>query len=166
MSHNDQPTHASPHAGRNGLRPYLMLGAMFVLHVIAMYVLMYAMVDRFGNVIPNRNQLYMAFLMASPMVAFELLLMRSMYPSRIWNLLLGFASILVLVGAFALIRGQTAIDDREFLRSMIPHHAGAILMCDRADIRDPEIVALCDGIRAGQQQEIDFMKAKLDALGG
>jgi uncharacterized protein (DUF305 family) len=47
---------------------------------------------------------------------------------------------------------------------MIPHHAGAILMCEGANITDPEIKELCKTIRSGQQQEIDQMKAKLKQL--
>ena len=42
---------------------YLRLLTMSVLSFISMYVLMYAMVDRFGNVYPNLNQFYMAGLM-------------------------------------------------------------------------------------------------------
>jgi uncharacterized protein (DUF305 family) len=34
-------------------------------------------------------------------------------------------------------------------------------MCNEADITDPEIRRLCDGIVAGQQAEIDWMRAKL-----
>jgi hypothetical protein len=39
---------------------YVHLVVMTVLSFIAMYVLMYAMVDRFGDVYPNLNQSYMA----------------------------------------------------------------------------------------------------------
>jgi uncharacterized protein (DUF305 family) len=35
-----------------------------------------------------------------------------------------------------------AVGDKQFLRSMIPHHAGAILMCEKASIKDAEIRAL------------------------
>jgi uncharacterized protein (DUF305 family) len=47
---------------------------------------------------------------------------------------------------------------------MIPHHAGAILMCQKANISDAEIAKLCETIAAGQQQEIDQMKAMLSRL--
>ena len=65
---------------------------------------------------------------------------------------------------FQLIRRQGAISDRQFLRSMIPHHASAILMCNEARIQDQEIKDLCKNIIMGQQAEIDQMKAKLDQL--
>jgi uncharacterized protein (DUF305 family) len=62
------------------------------------------------------------------------------------------------------IRQQAAIGDIQFLKSMIPHHAGAILMCNEASIGDSQIEELCKGIVAGQQLEIDLMKAVLDKL--
>lgn len=56
------------------------------------------------------------------------------------------------------------ISDRQFLKSMIPHHASAILMCNRASIRDADIRRLCRDIISGQSEQIDQMKAKLREL--
>ena len=64
---------------------------------------------------------------------------------------------LIAVLAFSGIRGQWAGGDRQFLRAMVPHHAGAILMCREATLTDPRIVALCREIEAGQASEIDLM---------
>lgn len=143
---------------------YGRFAAMVALHFIAMYVLMYAMVDVFGNVYNSLNQIYMAGLMTASMVLIELPLMAGMYPSRRLNAVILAVGIVALAGFFVAIRDQTAIGDRQFLRSMIPHHAGAILMCGRAPIDDAEIRALCQQIIAGQQAEIDLMKAALERL--
>lgn len=62
------------------------------------------------------------------------------------------------------MRQQTAVSDKQFLRSMIPHHGSAILMCQEASIQDSEIKELCRNIVSNQQSEIDQMKAKLRAL--
>ena len=48
-----------------------------------------------------------------------------------------------------------------FLRSMIPHRAGAVLMCEHAFVRDTESRRLCQNIIAGQEAEIDQMKTIL-----
>lgn len=143
---------------------YVHLGIMTALSFIAMYVLMYAMVDRFSNVFNNFNQVYMAALMAAPMVLIELLVMREMYQQKEINIAIGIASVLVLIGAFALIRGQTGIGDAQFLRSMIPHHAGAILMCEQAPIQHAEVKKLCTEIIKSQQEEISRMKELLTKL--
>lgn len=42
---------------------------------------------------------------------------------------------------------------------MIPHHSGAILMCKRASLTDPEIVQLCEQIVRSQTEEIAQMEA-------
>ena len=54
---------------------------------------------------------------------------------------------------------------RQFLRSMIPYHASAILMCNEAAIQDAEIRTLCGAIASSQQAEIEQMQTKLRALG-
>ena len=64
------------------------------------------------------------------------------------------------------LRQQTAIFDRQFFKSMIPHQAGAILMRNEAVIHDADIKKLCKTIVAGQQTEIDQMKAILKRLDG
>ena len=59
-------------------------------------------------------------------------------------------------------RYQTGIGDVGFLRSMIPHHSGAILMCREAAITDPELVKLCGEITESQRREIDQMNRILE----
>ena len=67
-------------------------------------------------------------------------------------------SLVALVVFWVGIRQQFAVTDGQFLRSMIPHHAGAILMCDKAPIQDGEIKSLCQEIIRSQQSEIELMK--------
>lgn len=143
---------------------YIRFLLMIGIHFIAMYVLMYSMVNAFANVFNSFNQMYMAALMTASMVLIELPLMSFMYESKKLNALIIAIGAVVLIGSFLLIREQAAISDRQFLRSMIPHHAGAILMCQEASIEDQEIKELCRGIVASQQAEIDLMKAKLAQL--
>jgi hypothetical protein len=133
---------------------YGRLAAMAILSFIAMYFLMYAMVDRFANVYNNFNQFYMAGLMAAPMIVIELALMSAMYHNKRVNAVIAALSVVALVGFWFAIRQQAAITDQQFLKSMIPHHAGAILMCEEARIHDADIKKLCSAIIAGQQSEI------------
>jgi uncharacterized protein (DUF305 family) len=158
-----EETMSPSHHGEAG-GPYLRLLGMAALSFGAMYGLMYAMVDRIDNVYHSLNQVYMAGLMTAPMVVNELLLMRTMYRDRRRNAVIMVATLLAGVGMWVMIRQQAGISDRQFLRSMIPHHAGAILMCQEAPIGDPEILGLCGDIIAGQQSEIDLMRRKLQSL--
>lgn len=145
---------------------YLRFLVMIVLSFLAMYVLMYAMVDTLADVYPNLNQFYMAALMTASMAVVEIVLMWKMYASRIANTAILVAGAVALAVFWALIRQQNAIADVQFLKSMIPHHSSAILMCQRASIGDPEIKELCGTIVAGQQSEIDQMRAILSRVDG
>jgi uncharacterized protein (DUF305 family) len=122
------------------------------------------MVNKFANVFTNVNQFYMAGLMTMPMLIIEVLLMKQMYKNKRLNMMVILISALALVGFYFGIRKQVGVSDRQFLKSMIPHHAGAILMCNDANITDPEIKKLCEEIIASQEKEIAQMKAKLKEL--
>ena len=143
---------------------YKKLMVMVVLSFMSMYMLMYAMVNTFANVIPNVNQFYMAGLMTVPMIFIEMALMGSMYMDKKLNTIIIGVSSILLIAFFVFIRQQSAVSDKQFLKSMIPHHASAILMCEKANLQDPEIKGLCQSIISGQQAEIDQMKAKLQEL--
>jgi uncharacterized protein (DUF305 family) len=144
---------------------YVRLAVMTALSFAAMYVLMYAMVDRFDRVHPSLNQAYMAGLMTAPMVLIELALMGAMYPRKRLNLALAGASLAALALCWAGIRTQAGVGDRQFIKSMIPHHAGAVLMCGEAPITDPELRELCARIVRGQNEEIAQMDRILQRLG-
>jgi uncharacterized protein (DUF305 family) len=106
----------------------------------------------------------MAATMTAPMVVFELLLMGSMYHNKRLNAAIIAGSVIGLIVFFMFIRQQTAVQDEQFIRSMIPHHSGAILMCEEATLQDAELVTLCDSIIQAQQEEIDQMKAIMERL--
>ena len=61
---------------------------------------------------------------------------------------------------------QTGDPDRDFLATMIPHHAGAVEMARLVLIygRDPLVRQLAQEIIAGQQAEIAAMQARLKVL--
>jgi uncharacterized protein (DUF305 family) len=142
------------------------LAIMTALSFVAMYILMYSMVDRIGYVYNSINQVYMAALMAAPMALMEVIIMRMMYPDKTLNYAIIAGSVIVGVLAFALIRYQAGVGDTQFVRSMIPHHSGAILMCREAPIQDAELKKLCGEIIESQQREIDQMQGILARLKG
>jgi len=137
---------------------------MLLIHFFAMFALMYSMTHSFNDVFINLNQAYMAAIMVAPMTFTMLLFMPSMYPDKKRNYIFYASSGFGLILFFAFIQTQALIDDKQFLRSMIPHHSGAVLMCNKASISDPEIVKLCGQIIESQKREIDQMKKILNRL--
>lgn len=144
-----------------GRKHYLMLALNLLLGAVIMYLGMFAMIWSGGEFIQNINFVYMALIMWAPMSAVMLWTMKGMYPNRRLNAAL--YAVFGVVFAFSLfaMREQFAIGDQQFLRSMIPHHSGAILMCERANLSDAEIRSLCEGIARGQAEEIAQMKSLL-----
>ena len=137
------------------------LGIMSLLGFIAMYLLMYTMIDKWADFYPSVSMVYMAGSMTAAMVIIELVVMSIMYKNA--NIRWGVigASALLLFAFVLLTRYQIGIYDKDFLRSMIPHHSGAILMCANPRLEDPEIKRLCGVIIESQQKEIDQMNAIL-----
>lgn len=163
MNHNEKD-HQEMGKMKNMNAMYRKLAVMSVLSFIAMYLLMFAMIDNFASFTNNINMVYMAGLMVAPMVVFEVIIMWAMYQNKARNYAILAGAVIAGILLFVFIRQQTLVGDRQFLRSMIPHHSGAILMCEQAALNDPEIQQLCQDIIQGQQQEINQMKLILDRL--
>ena len=142
-------------------KPYGRLLIMALSSFLSMYVLMYAMVNQASNVLPNLNQTYMAGLMTAPMLLIEVLLMRAMYPDRRRNVVVLAVSLVLGIACFVAIRRQAAIRETQFLKSMIPHHASAILMCENAELESDQAKTLCQAIISSQSSEIQQMKQML-----
>lgn len=141
---------------------WLRLAIMTVIGFVAMYLLMFTMIDSGADFYQNLNMAYMAGSMTAAMVIIELIVMSVMYKNaKLRNILIGVSAVL-LVLTVAFTRYQTAIGDHGFLRSMIPHHSGAILMCENPRLEDPEILQLCREIIESQKREIDQMNRILE----
>jgi len=155
------------HAERKGAlrKPnghYGTLLVELVLHFLIMYVVMYTMIATLDHFYFNINNLWMTLMMVTPMALIMVVAMRSMFPNRTVNLVIAATGILAFAGSFWAMRVQGGVGDEQFLKSMIPHHSGAILMCEKAAIADPEIVALCQAIVAAQEREIAQMQRILE----
>ena len=140
---------------------YTSLAVQTIIGGVIMYMVMFVMIDRASSFYNNLNMFYMTLMMVAPMVVLMILAMKHMFASKAANGALIAASLIAFFGSFALIRTQTTIGDTQFVRSMVPHHSGAILMCEQARLDDPELVALCANIVKSQREEIDHLKAWL-----
>ena len=141
---------------------YRSLAWQTLISAIIMYLVMFVMIDRLSSFYNNLNMAYMTLMMVAPMVVLMVVAMPGMFPDRRRNIVILAGAALAFFGSLALTPTQTTIGDDAFLRSMIPHHSGAILMCEQASLTDPEVLGLCRGIIAGQKAVIDQMKRILD----
>lgn len=166
LRRDDHPVRSEgdSHTEVHGDTPYKQLLWMGLLHLPLMYAIMFSMVYSGREIFHNLNTLYMAGMMVAPMVLMMPLLMSKMYPNRKRNQMIYGSSVAVFAVLFFFMRNQTFVGDRQFLRSMIPHHSGAVLMCQRAKIQDREIADLCQRIVKGQTEEIEQMRHILDRM--
>lgn len=143
---------------------YKKLAIATTINTLLMFLITYVMIDRLDHLYFNINRFYMSLMMAAPMVIVMLLVMGSMYENKRLNALLMAGAVVLFALVFGLARSQTPIGDEQFLRSMIPHHSSAIVMCEEAALTDPEILALCEQIVAAQEAEISQMQEILGRL--
>jgi hypothetical protein len=156
IRHDSREAHED--AAHSGRRAYGWLAVELSIDFAIMYLVMYTMIDRLEHFHPNLNNVYMTLMMVMPMGIVMLVFMRSMFPSRKANVVLVAGAAIVFLASFAGMRTQAAVGDEEFLKSMIPHHSGAILMCQEASLTDPELIDLCDDIVRAQEAEIRRME--------
>lgn len=162
-AHHDE----SSMSATEGRHHYMMLAINLALSLAIMYFAMFAMIFSWGEFIQNINFFYMALVMWAPMAIVMLLTMKSMYMNARLNVVLHLAFAAIFLLSLIGIRAQGLVGDRQFVQSMIPHHSGALLMCQEASLKDPELRALCfgpNGIIESQTREIGQMKAILERL--
>ena len=160
--HGNNAPHGQGAARAQSHRPYLRLLLSLGVSYAVMFAVMFARVNTLDNVYASLNQAWMAGLMVAPMLLIMLATMRSMFHSAALNIALAVAGVALIALFWGLIRTQGGIGDTQFLRSMISHHAGAILVCERASLSDERVRRLCGQIIESQQREIAEMKQLLD----
>ncbi|KYH06871.1 DUF305 domain-containing protein [Chryseobacterium cucumeris] len=129
-----------------------------------MYIIMYTMIDNPRNFISNINNLYMTLMMVSAMLLIELWVMRKRYRNRKLNCIIVSIGVMTSLFSWFGIREQVNVDDRQFVKSMIPHHAAALLISEKVHLSDPQLIILQRNIFKTQSAEIKLMKRKLKEL--
>ncbi len=152
------------HTHEKDISPYKKLFLISIVHFIVMYAVMYTMVYSASEIFLNVNNVYMTGMMLAPMVLLMPLTMKMMYPNKKLNLSIWIGSTIIFVAFYIFMRTQAFVGDKQFVRSMIPHHSGAVLMCQEANIADAELKNLCDQIIKSQTSEIDQMKKIFNRL--
>ena len=141
---------------------YLKFGIILLVSLGLMWMLSMSMVRSIDHFYFNLSNFWMALLMVSAMAIVMVAGMWAMFENTKANIamLIGFA--VLFAGVFVLGRTETFVGNEQFLKSMIPHHSRAILVCQESNITDPEIVELCETIVKTQQEEMSQMQTILD----
>jgi FlaA1/EpsC-like NDP-sugar epimerase len=143
---------------------YTRFGVMITTATAVMLGLMYLNTYQWDHIFFSETRAYMALIMGAVMAVVMLLFMRKMYTNKRVNAGIIIGSIMVFMLSLWLVRSQAIVTDVSYMRAMIPHHSIAILTSKNAQISDPRVRELADGIIRAQVKEIAEMKALIADL--
>ncbi|MBC7280943.1 MAG: DUF305 domain-containing protein [Hoeflea sp.] len=139
---------------------------MILTSTVVMFALMYLNTFEAGHVWFSQTRMWMALYMGAAMAVVMLGFMLGMYTSKKLNIAILALAVLVFSVSLYLVRSQDTIGDQAWMKAMIPHHSIAILTSSRANLSDPRVRELADGIIEAQRREIAEMEALIADLNG
>lgn len=143
---------------------YGRFAAMILTSTVIMFGLMYSLVARAEHIWFADTRFLMALYMGAMMAAVMLAFMLGMYRNSKLNTAIFGGSAVLFAIALYLARSQSMIGDVAYMKAMIPHHSIANLTSSRAQIKDPRVRKLADGIIEAQEREIREMEALIHDL--
>ena len=143
---------------------YGRFAGMVAVSTAMMFALMYLNTYALEHVLFSQTRAWMALVMGAAMAFVMLLFMLDMYHNRALNFAILAASVLAFAGSLWMVRSQATVDDVSYMKAMIPHHSIAIMTSERANIRDPRVRKLAEGILQTQVREIGEMKRLIAEL--
>ena len=149
---------------QNQMNPYLKFTLMIVTSTVVMFIMMYFNTYKLDHVYFSETRAYMALYMGAVMAIIMLAFMSNMYKKTKINLMVYGVSVVLFAFGLWGVRSQQTVDQVDWMQAMIPHHSIAILTSERADIEDPRVRELADGIIEAQKREIGEMQALIEEL--
>ncbi|MFP5257149.1 MAG: DUF305 domain-containing protein [Acidimicrobiia bacterium] len=137
---------------------------MIATSMVVMFGIMYLNTYELSHVRWSETRFFMTWIMGAAMAVVMLTFMLGMHTNRKVNAAIYLISAVVLLGALWLVRSQATIDDRSYMKAMVPHHSIAILTSERAGIEDVRVRELADEIIEAQRREIAEMEWLIDDI--
>ena len=137
---------------------YVRFGLMIFTSTVVMFILMYLNTYAWEHVFFSETRTYMAIMMGAVMAVVMLAFMMGMYTDKRLNIVIFVGAVVVFGLSLWLVRSQVTVSGPNFMRAMIPHHSIAVMVSERAQIRDPRVRKLADEIIAAQRREIAEMR--------
>ncbi|MFP5252285.1 MAG: DUF305 domain-containing protein [Actinomycetes bacterium] len=147
------------HEGQDGhedmqKQMYLRFAAMILTAMVVMYWVMFVSSWEWSHVRFSQSRIFMAITMGGAMGLVMLAWMLNMYKSATANIIIVVASLLLFGVGTTLDRSQATVDDKAFMKAMIPHHSLAITRAERFGNDDVRVCELAVEISEAQRREI------------
>jgi len=146
------------------MHPYRNFLIMVGTSAALMFCLTYLNTYQLSHVWFSWTRLFMTMIMAGSMALVMLFFMRHMYKDKRANSAIVAGSVVLIGVGLWLVRSQGTVGDVAWMKAMIPHHSIAILTSERAQISDPRVRKLADGIIETQKREIGEMEGLIQDL--
>ncbi len=146
------------------MNSYQKFSLMMAVSFIVMYGVMFLNADQFAHVMLSNTRTYMTILMIAPMILIMMGFMWGMYKRKIINYITMGAAVVVFVFTLLMLRNQTLISDIQYMKAMIPHHSSAIMVSQKANLKDPEVKKLAKEIIEAQKREIELMNNLIEKI--
>lgn len=146
------------------MKGYARFAVMILTSTGVMFGLMYLNTYQASHILFSETRAYMAVYMGAVMAFIMLVFMLNMYKNWRVNVSILVVSVAVFGVSLWLVRSQETVEDVSWMKAMIPHHSIAILTSERANITDPRVRKLADGIIEAQRREIAEMEALIKDL--
>jgi hypothetical protein len=164
-AHSDERTEPDHDgSGNSGAKAYVRFAAMIATSTMVMFGLTYTNSYALDHVRWSEERVYMALLMGGAMSVIMLGFMWRMHGNRRANVGILVAGFAVMGVALFLSRTQQFVDDREYMKGMIPHHSIAVLTSEHSDIDDLRVCDLASSIIRSQREEIAEMDWLIDDI--
>lgn len=137
---------------------YIRFGLMILTSTVVMFILMYLNTYAWEHLFFSETRTYMAILMGATMAVIMLAYMLGMYSHKLLNIAIFAGAVIAFALALWLVRSQATVSGPSFMRAMIPHHSIAIMVSERAQLRDPRVLKLAGEIIEAQRREIAEMR--------
>jgi len=145
---------------------YTRFASMIATATVVMFGLMYLNTYALDHIFWSQTRAWMALLMGGVMATVMMAFMMGMYPRQGTNMAILAGGLVVAAGSLWMVRSQALVGDVSWMRAMIPHHSIAILTSERANLSDPRVRDLAQGIIEAQRSEIAEMKSLIADLTG
>lgn len=152
--------HKSDNHGSSYGRFLAMVGTSTVIMLGLMYLNSYEL----SHVRFSETRTYMALYMGGMMALVMIAFMWGMYKDKTKNWAIVAGSLVLFAVALFLVRSQATVQDRAWMKAMIPHHSIAILTSERAEIDDVRVRELANEIIKAQRREIKEMEWLIDDI--
>ena len=117
---------------------YIKFALMMTVSFVIMYAVMFLNADVWDHVMLSVTRTYMTILMIAPMAISMMLFMWGMYKNKALNYIILGVAALVFVATLTMFRQQTLISDVQWMKAMIPHHSSAIMVSQKAHLKNPK----------------------------